>query len=196
MDFSQRPEHRTPVGIPSSILLFSDNQESNGYIEVPGNLSFLQFGSNRGPTRNLGGRAQRIELHRGNLTIDSVDLSNFREQRYLTLGGQDQYQITISVAVGIYRINTFIRSIIQERLEFYTWLEGVTEIEGQTYSNKDIFSLMTWKNRSSRGRQFISANNELQNTLQEGEKGFSYSCLLYTSPSPRDQRGSRMPSSA
>ena len=23
-----------------------------------------------------------------------------------------------------------------------------------------------------------------------------YSCLLYTSPSPRDQRGSRMPSSA
>ena len=25
---------------------------------------------------------------------------------------------------------------------------------------------------------------------------FSYGCLLYTSPSPRDQRGSRMPSSA
>ena len=25
---------------------------------------------------------------------------------------------------------------------------------------------------------------------------FSYTCLLYTSPSPRDQRGSRMPSSA
>ena len=24
----------------------------------------------------------------------------------------------------------------------------------------------------------------------------AYSCLLYTSPSPRDQRGSRMPSSA
>ena len=27
-------------------------------------------------------------------------------------------------------------------------------------------------------------------------KGIRYSCLLYTSPSPRDQRGSRMPSSA
>ena len=26
--------------------------------------------------------------------------------------------------------------------------------------------------------------------------GFIYGCLLYTSPSPRDQRGSRMPSSA
>ena len=32
-----------------------------------------------------------------------------------------------------------------------------------------------------------------------GGAGFSnleYACLLYTSPSPRDQRGSRMPSSA
>ena len=27
-------------------------------------------------------------------------------------------------------------------------------------------------------------------------KGDIYTCLLYTSPSPRDQRGSRMPSSA
>ena len=26
--------------------------------------------------------------------------------------------------------------------------------------------------------------------------GYRYDCLLYTSPSPRDQRGSRMPSSA
>ena len=28
------------------------------------------------------------------------------------------------------------------------------------------------------------------------EAGTIYTCLLYTSPSPRDQRGSRMPSSA
>ena len=36
--------------------------------------------------------------------------------------------------------------------------------------------------------------------LDHGERGFSFRfdgpCLLYTSPSPRDQRGSRMPSSA
>ena len=30
----------------------------------------------------------------------------------------------------------------------------------------------------------------------KAEAGKSYICLLYTSPSPRDQRGSRMPSSA
>ena len=37
-------------------------------------------------------------------------------------------------------------------------------------------------------------------TLEEEEKILNwisnYACLLYTSPSPRDQRGSRMPSSA
>ena len=44
----------------------------------------------------------------------------------------------------------------------------------------------------------------LEDTLGQlkvlGEQGFAYEkvkiCLLYTSPSPRDQRGSRMPSSA
>ena len=32
--------------------------------------------------------------------------------------------------------------------------------------------------------------------LYQGRSFKTYSCLLYTSPSPRDQRGSRMPSSA
>jgi len=33
-------------------------------------------------------------------------------------------------------------------------------------------------------------------TFRNKKRPFSYTCLLYTSPSPRDQRGSRMPSSA
>ena len=32
--------------------------------------------------------------------------------------------------------------------------------------------------------------------LEYADAGLSLTCLLYTSPSPRDQRGSRMPSSA
>ena len=32
--------------------------------------------------------------------------------------------------------------------------------------------------------------------VSRGEFATAYTCLLYTSPSPRDQRGSRMPSSA
>ena len=36
-----------------------------------------------------------------------------------------------------------------------------------------------------------------QNTILNGDKGdTSYTCLLYTSPSPRDRQKSRMPSSA
>ena len=37
---------------------------------------------------------------------------------------------------------------------------------------------------------------DLKKTLQPRMFGRFYTCLLYTSPSPRDQRGSRMPSSA
>ena len=37
---------------------------------------------------------------------------------------------------------------------------------------------------------------EIFNTPLSGAYNWDYTCLLYTSPSPRDQRGSRMPSSA
>ena len=36
----------------------------------------------------------------------------------------------------------------------------------------------------------------LEDTTGKNGSGNSETCLLYTSPSPRDQRGSRMPSSA
>ena len=39
-------------------------------------------------------------------------------------------------------------------------------------------------------------NDEQKIVLSDLKSGYVNSCLLYTSPSPRDQRGSRMPSSA
>ena len=42
---------------------------------------------------------------------------------------------------------------------------------------------------------FVNSNGWSNGTVTEGFGG-QYTCLLYTSPSPRDQRGSRMPSSA
>ena len=42
------------------------------------------------------------------------------------------------------------------------------------------------------GVEFIAVNTDAQDLKHSKAK----SCLLYTSPSPRDQRGSRMPSSA
>ena len=37
---------------------------------------------------------------------------------------------------------------------------------------------------------------DMKHHTWEDEEAHYYDCLLYTSPSPRDQRGSRMPSSA
>ena len=45
------------------------------------------------------------------------------------------------------------------------------------------------------GRWVLAEDSGLSVFALKGAPGV-YSCLLYTSPSPRDQRGSRMPSSA
>ena len=45
----------------------------------------------------------------------------------------------------------------------------------------------------------VETQQQLKSVIELGcdyIQGYYYSCLLYTSPSPRDQRGSRMPSSA
>ena len=54
------------------------------------------------------------------------------------------------------------------------------------------------KNKSLRSRTIVGIN-VLSGFLIKGSEQREFkdgSCLLYTSPSPRDQRGSRMPSSA
>ena len=45
-------------------------------------------------------------------------------------------------------------------------------------------------------QSYYGDNEEMLAKLAAGAKGYDLICLLYTSPSPRDQRGSRMPSSA
>ena len=40
------------------------------------------------------------------------------------------------------------------------------------------------------------SHDKFVTTLKQAGYGVIHTCLLYTSPSPRDQRGSRMPSSA
>ena len=43
--------------------------------------------------------------------------------------------------------------------------------------------------------RILDTKGQLAQSVARNEK-LTYTCLLYTSPSPRDQRGSRMPSSA
>ena len=46
------------------------------------------------------------------------------------------------------------------------------------------------------GPPIIKAEKETRHWLNEKVPGINWGCLLYTSPSPRDKRQSRMPSSA
>ena len=53
-----------------------------------------------------------------------------------------------------------------------------------------------WSTFEYQPREFKYAHNKVTLDQQDLETASSFTCLLYTSPSPRDQRGSRMPSSA
>ena len=52
--------------------------------------------------------------------------------------------------------------------------------------------------KKQKEKQKEEMNKIIKKNLDEHKKEIElyYDCLLYTSPSPRDQRGSRMPSSA
>ena len=67
-------------------------------------------------------------------------------------------------------------------------------------------SFFTYNHKVGKHSTITRSSTELECEIAEGEwnKGENFNacsaecryCLLYTSPSPRDQRGSRMPSSA
>ena len=80
-----------------------------------------------------------------------------------------------------------------------TWdlesLSGLEEIIELLNKDDEVFSLVI----TGQGEKFFSAGADLKVFHEGGKdaaKEMSNACLLYTSPSPRDQRGSRMPSSA
>ena len=57
-------------------------------------------------------------------------------------------------------------------------------------------SLSRESSANARGDAYIRCSPSLAVALGDSEASRRLFCLLYTSPSPRDQRGSRMPSSA
>ena len=79
---------------------------------------------------------------------------------------------------------------------------------GKKYVGKKFFwskkTLPITKTRKRRKRLLVESdwktyygsNKNLQEDVEKMGEDFFYSCLLYTSPSPRDPKTSRMPSSA
>ena len=75
--------------------------------------------------------------------------------------------------------------------DFYSLLEGSSVVKMKIKYTQNQFENIF----ESVGEFYLIDNEEYyyeSNTIRVYAKG----CLLYTSPSPRDQRGSRMPSSA
>ena len=70
-----------------------------------------------------------------------------------------------------------------------TWAEAAMRDNSLTAQAIDEIRWCLDKLESPAGKEAFSPN-------LPPDHGMFYSCLLYTSPSPRDQRGSRMPSSA
>ena len=87
--------------------------------------------------------------------------------------------------------NLLIRELVRSRpigqmkvLELTPHADGITQITGHLQSAQQHYKAV----------HFFAHGEERQ--IHLGNSTLDDSCLLYTSPSPRDQRGSRMPSSA
>ena len=78
------------------------------------------------------------------------------------------------------------------------WDEIITQISfnKKKYPSISNSQFMKWELKAfvAQAVTSVDKNYNRETFVAEFEKYFS--CLLYTSPSPRDQRGSRMPSSA
>ena len=85
-------------------------------------------------------------------------------------------------------IHTFVEAkklVYEDRAQYYA---------DPDFSNIPIDYLISQEYADER-RQLIDPNLAAK-TVTAGDLPLENGCLLYTSPSPRDQRGSRMPSSA
>ena len=85
------------------------------------------------------------------------------------------------------------------RTELKIATDAAARAGGRAYSEfQDVNKAKDFAQRAAEmnlvgGEPLVLSTNESAREIMFGE---SRSCLLYTSPSPRDQRGSRMPSSA
>ena len=89
----------------------------------------------------------------------------------------------------------FVKFSVKEWAPFRTAIiEKVNELREKKY--KLACEAYKAAQEAGKGRRGFSRADWVQDSERFWEVAHYITCLLYTSPSPRDQRGSRMPSSA
>ena len=108
----------------------------------------------------------------------------------LELAQQASYLKNIAVpgerlTYGDFTLRFLVDENMENYLSVYNWLTGL----GFPETTKEFAEIIKDKDGQRDPKEaFCDGTLRILNS--------NYSCLLYTSPSPRDQRGSRMPSSA
>ena len=99
-----------------------------------------------------------------------------------------------------------LRTIRNLPLQLIGAPSGRIEVRGEVFLDKKSFDRLNREQEKNNNKVFVNPRNAAAGSLRLLDSSITatrplriyiYStCLLYTSPSPRDQRGSRMPSSA
>ena len=149
-----------------------------------------------------------IEERRMNATVLDV-FSRLMMDRILFLGTDVNFQVSNILVAQL----LFLESVDPRRdIQLFINSPGGSVIDGMgiydvmQYVSPDVATICTGL-AASMGAVLLAAGAEKKRSalpharimihqLSGGMRGTFSDCLLYTSPSPRDQRGSRMPSSA
>ena len=98
--------------------------------------------------------------------------------------------------------NTYALALPEKVAQAYPQINSVSDLkkvlDAESKDNHLVALDTEFANRSDglEGMVKLYDMNLTRKNTRQMDAGLVYTCLLYTSPSPRDQRGSRMPSSA
>ena len=127
-------------------------------------------------------------------TLGKLSISSLEEQEIINLEPSEEGLATLSELEGLLEEKEIELNKPKIDIEFQLQLakQSLASLENQ----KAIESLLLIIDSDSENKEMLSEAYYLLGRTNFIENNIIESCLLYTSPSPRDQRGSRMPSSA